>query len=92
MSELPSHNAEPNCRWGGIPLAFTPEFYEDENKVKQWTAFCSKNKPYIQDLAFKDVIARLTSFLVPVIMSGRGERTLDSTWTPANGWQPALDQ
>lgn len=77
---------------GGTPLAFTPEFYEDENKVKQWTAFCSKNKPYIQELAFKDLIARLTSFLVPVIMSARGERTLNSTWTPTNGWQPAVDQ
>jgi hypothetical protein len=32
---------------GGVPLAFTPEFYEDENKLKQWNAFCNKNKSYI---------------------------------------------
>ncbi len=76
----------------GTPLAFTPEFFEDENKVKQWKAFCNKNKTYIQDLAFRDVIARLRSFLVPVIMSARGERTLDSTWTPTNGWQPDVDR
>ena len=24
----------------GTPLAFTSEFYEDENKIKQWRAFC----------------------------------------------------
>lgn len=77
---------------GGMPLAFTPEFYEDENKIKQWTAFCTKNKSYIQELAFENVIARLTSFLIPVNMSARGERTLNSTWTPMNGWQPAVGQ
>ncbi len=74
----------------GTPLAFTPEFYEDKNKLKQWTAFYSKNKSYIQELAFKDVIARLTSFLVPVIMSARGETELNSTWTAVNGWQPTI--
>ncbi len=26
---------------GGVPVAFTPEFYEDKNKIKQWNAFCN---------------------------------------------------
>jgi len=26
----------------GMPLAFTPEFYDDESKRRQWTAFCAK--------------------------------------------------
>lgn len=77
---------------GGVPLAFTPEFYEDENKVRQWAAFCGKNKTYIQELAFKDVVARLAAFLVPVIMSARGERMLNSAWTPGNGWQPPINK
>ena len=51
----------------GVPLAFTPEFYEDENKIKQWNAFCDKNKSYVQEAKFRDVVARLASFLVPVI-------------------------
>jgi hypothetical protein len=34
---------------GGVPLAFKPEFYEDENKIKQWNAFCNKNKSYVQE-------------------------------------------
>lgn len=72
----------------GVPLAFTPEFYEDENKVKQWNAFCNKNKPYVQQVEFRNIIARLTSFLVPVIKSVLQERTLVSTWTPAHAWQP----
>lgn len=76
----------------GVPLAFTQEFYDDENKVKQWNAFCNKNKPYVQQTEFRDIIARLESFLVPVISSAQQERVLTSTWTPAHAWQPAPDQ
>jgi hypothetical protein len=77
---------------GAIPLAFAPEFYADENKVKQWNAFCNKNKPYVQQTEFRDIIARLASFLVPVIRSAQQERVLGSTWTPVHAWQPAPDQ
>jgi Nucleotidyl transferase AbiEii toxin, Type IV TA system len=76
----------------GVPLAFTPEFYGDENKVKQWNAFCNKNKPYVKQTEFKDIVARLTSFLVPVIRSAQQQRILGSTWTPVHAWQPAPDQ
>jgi hypothetical protein len=72
----------------GIPLAFTPEFYEDENKAKQWKAFCSKNKPRVQEVEFKTLIDRLISFLTPVIQSAQNELMLDSKWITKNGWQP----
>jgi len=75
---------------GGTPLAFTPEFYEDENKVKQWKAFCNKNKPRVQEIDFKGLIDRLASFLTPVIRSAQNELALDSKWTTKNGWQPIL--
>jgi hypothetical protein len=71
---------------GSAPLAFTPEFYEDENKIKQWKAFCNKNKSYVQQTEFRDVVARLASFLVPVIKSVEQERSMDRTWTPAHAW------
>ena len=77
---------------GAVPLAFTPEFYEDENKIKQWNAFCNKNKSYIQPTRFGDVVARIASFLVPVIKSVQQERVLDSAWTLAQAWHPAPRQ
>jgi len=73
---------------GGTPLAFTPEFYEDENKIKQWKAFCNKNKPRVQEIEFKTLIGRLVSFLTPVIRSDQDELVLDSKWTTENEWQP----
>ena len=72
----------------GTLLAFTREFYEDESKIKQWNAFCNKNKSYIQQSDFGDVVTRLASFLVPVINSVQQQRVLDSAWTPNHAWLP----
>jgi hypothetical protein len=32
----------------GVAFAFTEKFHNDENKIKQWKAFCKKNKRYVQ--------------------------------------------
>ena len=68
------------------PLAFTPEFYEDENKIKQWKAFCNKNKPHVQEIEFNALVARLSSFLIPVIKSAKAGPALNR-WTPNDQWQ-----
>jgi len=73
---------------GGVPLAFTPEFYEDKDKVKQWNAFCNKNKSYVAQTELKVIVDDLATFLVPVIISVQLARAFPSTWTPANHWQP----
>src|SRR3984893_9263942 len=31
----------------GLPVAFASEFYDDVNKKRQWTAFCARNKSYV---------------------------------------------
>ena len=72
---------------GGTPLAFTPEFYEDENKIKQWKAFCNKNKPRVQEIDFKMLIGHLISFLTPAIRSAQDGQELSSRWTPTHDWQ-----
>jgi hypothetical protein len=74
---------------GSVPLAFKPEFYEDENKIKQWNAFCNKNKSYVREIKFRDVVAYIALFLVPVIESVQQDRALHSTWTPAHAWRTA---
>ena len=76
----------------GVPLAFTSEFYEDENKVRQWNAFCNKNKPYVQQTEFRNVVGRLASFLVPVLRSVQQGQAWDSIWKPVRAWQPVPHQ
>ena len=72
---------------GGTPFAFTPEFYQDENKIKQWKAFCSKNKPRVQEIELKTLMTRLSAFLRPIIKSAQAEQEFDSRWTSAREWR-----
>jgi hypothetical protein len=44
-------------------VAFTSEFYDDVNKKRQWTAFCAKNKSYIENVEFKAVMEAIRDFL-----------------------------
>ena len=72
---------------GGTPFAFTPEFYQDENKIKQWKAFGSKNKPRVQEIELKTLMTRLSAFLRPIIKSAQAEQEFDSRWTSAREWR-----
>src|SRR5258707_13554088 len=51
----------------GTPLAFTLDFYEDVNKIRQWIAFSEKNRSYVEPSEFKTLVAHIAKFLVPVI-------------------------
>jgi Nucleotidyl transferase AbiEii toxin, Type IV TA system len=46
----------------GMTVAFTCEFYDDVNKKRQWTAFCAKNKSYVEKAEFKAVMATSETF------------------------------
>ena len=47
----------------GMSVAVTPEFYDDVNKKRQWTAFWAKNKSYVGKAEFKAVVEDIRSFL-----------------------------
>ena len=49
-----------------MPLAFMPEFYDDTNKKRQWTAFCAKNATYMAKTEFNTVIETLKTFSFPL--------------------------
>jgi len=50
----------------GTPLAFTLDFYEDVNKIREWIAFSEKNRSYVEPSEFKTLVAHIAKFLVPV--------------------------
>jgi hypothetical protein len=49
------------------PRAFTAEFFEDESKQRQWAAFNSKNRLYIEAVPLKRVMADIERFLMPLL-------------------------
>ena len=63
------------------PIALTPDFAADSNKVTQWNAFLRKNKLPAQEL--QEVIQRLHIFLHPVLFP---PTTQPTSWSPTSGW------
>ena len=73
---------------GGVPVAFTSEFYLDPEKIKQWNAFCNKNKSYVRQTELRHVVDQLETFLVPVLITAQMGEELRSIWTPTDHWRP----
>ena len=69
------------------PLAFTSEFFEDESKNRQWTAFNLKNKLYIEPISLKVVVATIEQFLMPLVIEEvRTGRRWHKRWQPGGPW------
>jgi len=71
---------------GGTPVAFTPEFYNDTDKKKQWTAFCTKNATYIAKTELKEVIENIGYFLTPVARALLDGIPFTKRWESARHW------
>ena len=69
-----------------LPTALTPEFYEDETKQKQWNAFVSKNKLYIEPITLQEVTSSIRDFVLPVL---KPEDSRGLQWSPGGPWTPA---
>jgi predicted nucleotidyltransferase component of viral defense system len=67
------------------PIAFTEEFYTDEQKLLQWNAFVRKGK--LTPLPLNGVVNELSPFLLPLIR----REVINHQWRPSEKWQP-LDQ
>jgi len=71
----------------GTPVAFTPEFYDDANKKKQWTAFCTRNATYVKKIELKEVIENIQLFLAPVVAALLNDNSFAKRWDPGGPWQ-----
>jgi hypothetical protein len=51
----------------GIPLAFTADISDDQDRNKQWTAFCRINRGYIAEVSLRFVCEEIAEFLMRVL-------------------------
>src|ERR1700692_3692776 len=64
----------------GLPVAFTSEFYEDVNKKRQWTAFCAKNKSYVENAELKAWMEDIRNFLALPIRTVQEGHSFTKMW------------
>jgi hypothetical protein len=69
------------------PRAFTAEFYEDESKQRQWSAFNTKNRLYIEAVPLKLVVGDIERFLMPLLGGLTTEGYRKKSWPTGGPWQ-----
>jgi len=72
---------------GQAPFGLTDAFAQDTQKQKQWQAFLKKNR--LEALALGDVIAALTTFMLPVIEAASANTAFPARWQAGGSWSPA---
>jgi hypothetical protein len=70
-----------------LPTALTAEFYDDATKQKQWNAFVTKNKLYIEPITLQEVTAGIEVFVMPVLPSSAAENLPALRWEPGGPWK-----
>lgn len=71
----------------GRALVFTPEFFNDGDKKKQWAAFCNKNRAYVADVSLEAVCSEMATFLSPILDSLKQNNKFEMKWPVGGPWR-----
>lgn len=66
------------------PFIFTPAFFEDEMKNRQWNAFVTKNRLTVGPISLRQAISDIERFLWPLLTTDAIGSPEQLTW-PVNG-------
>jgi predicted nucleotidyltransferase component of viral defense system len=69
------------------PLALSPDFALDPQKLLQWRAFLAKGKLDASGVALNEVVETLREFLVPVLTAIADKTRLNRAWTGNGPWR-----
>jgi Nucleotidyl transferase AbiEii toxin, Type IV TA system len=72
-----------------VPVALTEDFFGDQKKAKQWSAFVSKSGLNFQDSEFASIIAVLKKFLLPPLNAIRESKPFEMHWAKNGPWTPS---
>jgi hypothetical protein len=72
---------------GPLPLALTPGFAAIRGKQVQWQGFLRKNGLKSAPAELSEIVARIATFLAPVITAARSDVALKLAWSPGGPWK-----
>lgn len=70
-----------------VPLALTPEFFEDAGKRVQWAAFLRRSGLLDKAKTLDQTCLLLRDFLMPAARAARAGESLDQIWSPGGPWR-----
>jgi len=68
------------------PLVFTPEFWRDNTKNRQWNAFVTKNQLYVKPVSLEQVISEIRKFVEPLLRQVPDGNRQSSVWRAGGPW------
>lgn len=71
-----------------VPLALTPEFFEDKAKQTQWRAFLRRGQMADNEVELSGVVKLLLDFLMPPTDALRRARPFKMRWVHGERWKP----
>ena len=72
-----------------VPLALTEDFFGNQDKAKQWSAFVSKSGITFQDADFVSIIGDLKKFLLEPLKAIRESNPFEMHWAKNGPWTPS---
>ena len=72
-----------------VPTAFTPEFSENPDKIRQWQAFVRRNGIETTGASLAQVVPELMTFLMPPIVAAAQRQAFSASWEPGGPWDVA---
>ncbi len=68
------------------PIALTTEFADNPMKITQWTAFLRRNQLMVDGASFGDIIAALSTFLLPPMQALAQGIPFSQHWVAGTQW------
>ncbi len=70
-----------------MPIAFTYEFFQDEQKRMQWQAFIRKAKPDNVSEDLESIVNDISGFCKPIIEAIQREASFHRVWSDGGPWR-----
>jgi hypothetical protein len=68
------------------PVAFTPEFFNDDTKKRQWSAFKNRNRGFVKDESLEAVCQQIEVFLMSIVQALVTGQSFRKRWSRGGPW------
>lgn len=68
-------------------LVFTSEFFDNEEKMKQWAAFCNKNRTYVAETSLEALCREIAEFVMPILKGLQQSEQFQMNWPAGGPWR-----
>jgi hypothetical protein len=81
------HDKEVLANLPDLPIAFSQDFAQNEEKKIQWRAFLRRIGRDAREMPLGQVVDKIRIFLLPILQSLKAAKEFDEFWPPGGPWR-----